>query len=118
MLTERRDYLLRLIQQAAAAIRRLREMLTGDASAEDVAREAEESIVSLLGGPSQSQLLERVDAATAVQLLGDAERLRLWIELLRVQADAHVKHGTVGQSERLLSRAAALEAAGSRLNSR
>ena len=118
MLTERRDYLLRLIQQAGAAARRLREMLTGEAAADDVAREAEDAIATLLGGRSQSQLLERVDADTAVQLLGDPDRLRLWIELLRVQADACIRHGSRHQGEQLLARALALEAAGARLSGR
>lgn len=116
MLTERRDYLLRLIQQAGAAARRLREMLTGEAAADDVAREAEESIATLLGGRAQSQLLERVDPDTAVRLLGDAERVRVWIELLQVQAAACDKRGAAELGVQLRSRAAALDAAGARLS--
>ncbi len=116
MLTERRDYLLRLIQQAGAAARRLRELLTGEASAaSDVAREADAAIGALLGGGSQALLLERVDGDTAVRLVGDAERVRCWVELLRVQADALSRSGPDVDAQRVRDRAVALEAAAARL---
>ena len=118
MLTERRDYLLRLIQQASAAARRIREMLTGEgAEAADVVREADQAIGALLGGGSQSQLLERVDADTAVRLVGDAERIRVWIDLLRAQAEALTKSGSAVQAERVQERAQALESAAARVAS-
>ena len=112
MLTERRDYLLRLIQQAAAAARRLRELLTGEGvTGDEVASEADQAIGALLGGGPQAQLLERVDADTAARLVGDKERLRLWIELLRIQGEALRRAGLDAQGERVTGRAAALEAA-------
>lgn len=118
MLTERRDYILRLIQQAAAAARRLREQLTGEAQpASDVARDAEQAIAELLGGGVQGQLLERVDAATAARLVGDPERVRAWIELLRVQADA-LAAGSAQDEARIRERAAALERASTLLDTR
>jgi len=116
MLTDRRDYLLRLIQQAGAAAARLRELLTGEAaSTGGVAREADEAIAALLGGGARAQLLERVDAETAVRLLGDAGRLQAWVDLLRVQADA-LSRDSPADGERVRTRAAALESAGSRLS--
>lgn len=112
MLTERRDYLLRLIQQAGAAARRLRELLTGvGVDAGEVSREADQAISALLGGGPQAQLLERVDPDTAVRLVGDKERLRVWIDLLRVQAKALHAAGSDGQAHGVEARAAALEAA-------
>ena len=76
MLTERRDYLLRLIQQAGAAARRLRELLTNEGvDGGEVAREADQAIGALLGGGHQGALIERVDADTAVSLMGDEERV-------------------------------------------
>ncbi len=117
MLTERRDYLLRLIQQASAAARRIRELLTGEAEATDVVREADQAIGDLLGGGSQAQLLERVDADTAVRLVGDAERIRVWIDLLRTQAEALTKSGADAQAQRVKERALALETAAVRVAS-
>jgi hypothetical protein len=118
VLTERRDYLLRLIQQAGAAARRIREMLTGEGvEATDVVREADETIAALLGGGPQAHLLERVDADTAVRLVGDAERIRVWVDLLRAQAEALTKSGADTQAERVRRRALALETAAARMAS-
>lgn len=116
MLTERRDYLLRLIQQAGVAASRLRELLTGEAApAHDVVREADQAIGALLGGGSQAQLLERLDADSAVRLMGDVERVRIWVELLRLQADAHNKSGAEDAAQRIRTRADEIETASGRL---
>lgn len=116
MQTERRDYLLRLIQQIGAAASRLRELLTGEAAAaQDVAREADQAIGTLLGGGSQAQLLERLDADSAVRLTGDVERVRLWVELLRLQADALTKSGSEEAAQRLRMRADEIQMASERL---
>ena len=118
MLTERRDYLLRLIQQASAAARRIRELLTGEgAEATDLVREADQEISALLGGRSQAQLFERVDADTAARLVGDAERIRAWIDLLHAQAEALTKVGDSAQAQRVHDRAAALESSAARMAS-
>ena len=118
MLTERRDFLLRLIQQASAAARRIRELLTGEgAEAMDLVCDADQEISALLGGGSQAQLLERVDADTAVRLVGDAERIRAWIDLLQAQAEALTKSGDGAQAQRVQDRAAALESAAARMAS-
>ena len=116
MLTERRDYILRLIQQAGAAARRLRERLIGDAdSATEVASEADQEISTLLGGQAMAPLIERVDAVTAVQLIGDKERIRAWIELLAVRAEALVVIGAAADAQRVRERADAVAAAATRL---
>ena len=81
----RDDYLLRLIRDAAAALRRLRERLGGGAASEEVMRDADAAIGTLLG--PQRALLERLDAWSAANLLGDRERVLLWSELLTLQAD-------------------------------
>ena len=118
MLTERRDYLLRLIQQASAAARRIRELLSGEGTeATDLVQEADQEISALLGGGSQAQLLERVDADTAVRLVGDAERIRVWIDLLRAQAEALTKSGDGAQAQRVHERAAALGSSAARMAS-
>lgn len=86
--------------------------MTGEGVASDeVASEADQAISALLGGGPQAQLLERVDADTAARLVGDKERLRLWIELLRIQGEALRRAGLDAQGARVRGRAAALEAA-------
>lgn len=116
MLTERRDYILRLVQQAGATARRLRELLNGEgADLEGIVREADQAIGELLGGGGQAQLLERVDADTAARLLGDKERVSVWVELLELQADALEQHGAAERSRRVHGRASALSGAAQRL---
>ena len=118
----REDYLIRLVQQIAAVLCRLRERLTGAAAAGQAARpeemaaierEAEDAIRMLLG--PQAALLERIDPASAVALVGDADRVALWVALLRLRADVAQARGDVPRAADRGARATALErVAGSR----
>lgn len=101
----RDDYLLRLITQAAAALRRLREQL-GHGSPDEVVREAGAAIGELLG--PQRMLLEMLDAASAARSLGNPDTVRAWSELLMLQADAEAVRGNESAATRLRTRAAAL----------
>ncbi|MES2521149.1 MAG: hypothetical protein V4617_00530 [Gemmatimonadota bacterium] len=101
----RDDYLLRLITQAAAALRRLREKL-GGGTADEVVREAGAAIGALLG--PQRDLLERLDAASARSIVGNPDTVRAWSELLVLQADAELLRGQRESAERLRARARAL----------
>jgi hypothetical protein len=112
MPASREDYLLRMIQQLAEVLRRLRARLTGkvDAgTAVEVEREASRAISTLLG--PQAPLLQQIDATSAVRIVGDAERVSLWTAFMRVQADAARASGRVDAADRLAARAAALEQA-------
>jgi len=91
MPSQREDYLLRQLRQAAEALRRLREALTGEASAESVDRQADEAIGELLG--PRYQLLSSLDAMSAASLVADPRRLELWSDLIRVQATARRRSG-------------------------
>jgi hypothetical protein len=116
MPSAREDYLIRMIQQMGEVLARLRRRLTGqvDASeAADIGQQASAAIVTLLG--PQSSLLQQLDAPSAVRLVGDPERVELWVGLLRVQADARRADTGRGDHEetadRLAARASALEQA-------
>jgi hypothetical protein len=102
----RDDYLLRLITQAAAAIRRQREKLEGGDAADEVVREVAAAIAQLLG--PQQLLLERLDPASARQIVGNPDTVRAWSALLQLQADAEEALGDLASSRRLRSRALAL----------
>lgn len=102
----RDDYLIRLITQAAAAIRRLRSKLDAGDEATDVLREAGTAIGELLG--PQRMLLERLDAATASRSLGNPDTVRAWSDLLLLQADAEAALGHMDTAGRLRARATAL----------
>ncbi len=104
----RDDYLLRMIQQVAAALRRLRTRVDDGAPADDITRESRAAIGQLLG--SQQLLFERLDAHSASALLGDPERVRLWSELLRLDAESLERAGLAVRALPLRGRADALRA--------
>jgi hypothetical protein len=112
MPSAREDYLLRLIQQMAAVVARLRERLMGPSAgieAADIEREAGAAITTLLG--LQATILQQLDPASGVRLVADRERVALWIALMRVQAEALRASGRVDAADRLTVRADVMERA-------
>jgi hypothetical protein len=105
----RDDYLMRLIQQVAATLRRLRERVGDGALPEETSRDAGAAIGELLG--PQRSLMEMLDAKSAAALAGDYERLELWVQLIRLQADAARDSNDTARADRLTARADALIAA-------
>lgn len=78
-----KDYILRIIEAAGAALRRaLRRKSGGDF---DGARQEIAASTADLLGPA-AELLNRVDAATAIDLLADPRRVVLWASLMSVDA--------------------------------
>lgn len=106
MQRDERDYILRLIAAAAAALTRLREMLSSTAQPAEVIRQARAAQGELLG--RDAMLLQAVDPASASALI-DPKRLALWAELLRVEADAHRRAGQEREAAVLEERARTLE---------
>ena len=104
------DYLLRIIRQAAELLRQLRRrLLGGEASADDVRREAATAIEFLLG--SQAPVLAMLDPGSAVRLVGHPALVELWAALLDVEADAAEADGDAGFAARRRARAVALRTA-------
>jgi hypothetical protein len=104
----RDDYLLRLIQQVAKALRQLRGRVDDGALPDEISRDAGAAIGELLG--PQRALMEMLDARSAASLAGDPERLDLWIALIRLQGTAARNAGDATKAARLDARADALEA--------
>ena len=97
------DYLLRIIRQAAELLRQLRRrLLGGEASADDVRREAATAIEFLLG--SQAPVLAMLDPGSAVRLVGHPALVELWAALLDVEADAGEASGEVSGEPALAAR--------------
>ena len=105
----RDDYLLRLIQQVAAAMRRIRERVKDGALPDETIRDANAAIGELLG--PQRALMEMLDAKSASALAGDYERFELWVALIRLQSDAARVASDVARADKLSARADALDAA-------
>lgn len=107
MLRTERDYILRMIAAAAAVAARLRERLTGGASAPEIAQQARAAQTALLG--PETGLLRALDARSAAHAVGDRERIEAWVALIRVEADALDTAGDSGTAARLRARALTLE---------
>jgi hypothetical protein len=109
MPSQREDYLLSLLRQAAEALRRLREALRGEASPSTIEREADAAIGELLG--PRYRLLSSLDSGSAASLIADPRRVELWANLLRVQAAARQRMGDGEGAAVLEQRADSLERA-------
>ena len=109
MPSQREDYLLRLLRQAAEALRRLREALNGEGSAAEVEKEADAAIGELLG--PRHGLLSSLDPFSAASLVADPRRVELWANLIRVQAAARRQLSDETGATALERRADALEKA-------
>ncbi len=89
---EQEDYLIRMIKQAADALRLLRHRLMGTANTAEGVRAGAEAAIGALLGPRAS-LIEKLDATSAVQLVGHPDLVDLWAALLEVEADAASREG-------------------------
>lgn len=105
MPSARDDFFVRAIREVAEAVRRIRARLGGDAQADDVLAEIRASESTLLAG--RSALLRLLDARSAVQLL-DGDAARLWVALLRLEAEAHRRGGRAEAARTVEMRAAEL----------
>lgn len=103
MQRDERDYLLRMIAIAAAAVARLRERLRGGAQPDEVIQAARAAQGELLG--KDATLLRALDPASAAHALGDKDRLAAWAELLRVEAEAARAAGRAAEADALMQRA-------------
>jgi HEAT repeat protein len=103
------DYLIRMIQQAGEVLRRLRGRAAEGAPAVELIDTARSAQAALFG--ERAEMLQRLDAASAVFLIGDDEAVRLWIELLREEAAAHRAGGDAESAARVEQRALLLERA-------
>jgi hypothetical protein len=98
------DYIMRMIEQLGAAMRRLREMLArGSPAAPDVVRGAADAQRELFG--PLWPVLERVNAETAVSLIPDERQILLWVELMQLEASAGRLIGEEQRADGLESRA-------------
>jgi hypothetical protein len=106
MLRSEKDYILRMIAAAAAAVARLRERLTGGAQPAEIVAEARAAQGELLG--PEIALLRALDPASAAHAIGDDDRLRAWADLLLIEAEALRKAGRVAEADVLAQRANAI----------
>lgn len=106
MLRSERDYIMRMIALAAAAVARLRARLAGGTPAAEIVKEARAAQGELLG--RDLAIYRALDGASAAQLIGDQETMRAWADLLELEADALRASGELAEADRLDAVVAAL----------
>ena len=99
------------MQQAAEALRWMRERLAGGEPPTGIRADAATAIATLLG--PEAPLLGMLDAVTASRLLGNADRVTLWAELVEADADAALAAGDPTAAAERRRRASDLRAAAS-----
>ena len=108
MLRSERDYIMRMIALAAAAVARLREKLATGAKPADVVNEVRDAQGQLLG--KDLAIYRALDGASAARLIGDKETMRAWADLLELEAEALAADGDSEEAGRLARVVAALRA--------
>ena len=110
MASAQSDFILRIVEQMGLVLRRLRTRLDGDdAPADEVFDESERAQAELFGPLWRT--LRAVDAQTAISLIPEARRARLWIEFVRFEAEAARKFGDEARASATIRRAEELERA-------
>ena len=99
-----------MIEEIGAALRRLRELLARGMPATPDVIEGAESAQAQLFGPLWPTL-RLVDSDTAAGLVPDSARLELWIQLVRLEADARRLAGEEERAAALERRAGGLQRA-------
>lgn len=101
--SEKRDYILRMIAQ----IRQMVDALTGRVrNGEDTAEllaQARESLAGLLG--PMADVVQRLDSASAAQMVNDPGILSAWAQVTAAEADAHRAAGDAAAADALARRA-------------
>lgn len=105
MPSARDDFFLRTIREVAETVRRIRARLDGGDPPEAVLPEIRAAEGTLLAG--RGALLRVLDARSAAQSL-DPDAARIWVELLRLEADAHRRGGREDAARMVDARAAEL----------
>lgn len=104
------DFILRIIEQLGAALRRARDLLArGVPGAQGALDEARTAQAELLG--DRAAMLQQLDAETAAALVADPRLIGLWIDLVRAEAESLRLLGRISEAEAREARANQLEQA-------
>ena len=99
MLRSERDYIMRMIALAAAAVARLREKLAAGARPADIVGEVRSVQSQLLG--KDLAIYRALDGASAASLISDKQTMAAWADLLELEAEALRADGEDVEADRL-----------------
>ncbi|HEU4884099.1 MAG TPA: hypothetical protein VFT45_17690 [Longimicrobium sp.] len=101
--SEKRDYILRMIAQMRQMVEALMGKVRDNENAAELLAQARESLATLLG--PMADVVQRLDSATAAQMVNDPLVLAAWAEVTAAEAEVHRAAGDAASADALRRRA-------------
>lgn len=101
--SEKRDYILRMIAQVRQLVAALMGKVSENESTAELRAQARESLAGLLG--PMSDVVQRLDSASAGQMVNDPDILAAWAEVVAAEAKIHRAEGDAATADALTRRA-------------
>jgi hypothetical protein len=101
--SEKRDYILRMIAQVRQLVAALMGKVRENQDAAELLAQARESIHELLG--PMADVAQRLDSASAAQMVNDPNVLAAWAEVVAAEAEVHRAAGDDASADALSRRA-------------
>lgn len=101
--SEKRDYILRMIAQIRQMVEALMGKVRQNEDAAELLAQARESLSALLG--PMSDVVQRLDSASAAQMVNDPDILAAWAHVVAAEAEVHRAAGDAPAADALARRA-------------
>jgi hypothetical protein len=101
--SEKRDYILRMIAQLRQMVEALMGKVRQNENAAEALAHARESLNGLLG--PMADVVQRLDSASAAQMVNDPHVLAAWAEVVAAEAEVHRAAGDADSADALGRRA-------------
>lgn len=101
--SEKRDYILRMIAQIRQMVEAMMGKVQQNESAAELLAQARESLAGLLG--PMADVAQRLDSASAAQMVNDPDILATWATVVAAEADVHRAAGDAAAADALARRA-------------
>jgi hypothetical protein len=101
--SEKRDYILRMIAQLRQMVEALMGKVRDNESAAELLAQAHGSLHTLLG--PMADVVQRLDSASAAQMVNDPLILAAWAEVVAAEAEVHRAAGDTASADGLRRRA-------------
>lgn len=101
--SEKRDYILRMIAQLRQMVEALLGKVRENESAAELLAQARESLGAVLG--PMAEVVQRLDSASAAQMVGDPLILAAWAEVVAAEAAIYRAGGDAATADALRRRA-------------
>jgi hypothetical protein len=101
--SEKRDYILRMIAQLRQMVDAVMGKARNGEDTTELLAQARESLSGVLG--PMGQVAQRLDSASAAQMVNDPELLSIWAQVIAAESEAHRAGGDAPNADALARRA-------------